>query len=158
MPDRRATPPAVVSDLMTRDVATCAPEATLFDAAKIMWLRDCGFVPVTDDAGVLRGVLTDRDACMAAYTRGLALDQIRVATAMSSDVAVVHEGDSLVRAHELMRGRQVRRLPVIDARHRVVGVLSINDVALHARLHEREERDVAETLSAVCSHRVLVTP
>jgi CBS domain-containing protein len=147
--------PRAVRDLMTRDVSMCAPGAPLSEAARIMWQRDCGFVPVTDEARTLRGVVTDRDACMAAYTRGVPLAQIRVDTVMSTDVASVREDDTLARAHDLMRARQVRRLPVLDSRGRVVGVLSLNDVALHASGQEGGPRAVAETLEAVSGHRDL---
>jgi len=50
-----------VQDVMTRDVATCGPESSLNDAARLMWENDCGFVPVLDPGGRrLHGVLTDR--------------------------------------------------------------------------------------------------
>jgi CBS domain-containing protein len=153
----RPTRPATVEDVMTQGATTCSPDATLADAAKIMWDRDCGFVPVTDDGGVLRGVVTDRDACMAAYTRGLPLSAIPVASAMSSDVACVRGDDPLARAHDLMRERRVRRLPVVDERRRVVGVLSLNDLAVHAGRRDPEPREVAGTLGAVCAHRDVVT-
>jgi CBS domain-containing protein len=139
---------------MTRDVATCAPDGTLAEAARVMWTRDCGFVPVTEAVtGRLCGVVTDRDACMAAYTQGKPLAEIPVRTAMASDVAAVREEDPLSRAHALMRRRRVRRVPVVDERRRVVGVLSLNDVAVRAAAHERERADVAATLGEICRHR-----
>jgi CBS domain-containing protein len=155
-----ARPPATVADVMSRDVATCSPDAMLAEAARIMWDRDCGFVPVTDAAsGTLRGVVTDRDACMASLTQGRALRDLPVRTAMARSVVTASPEDSLVRAHVLMRERRVRRLPVVDSRGRVVGVLSLNDIARHAREAEAvaERRDVAATLAEVCRHRELVT-
>jgi CBS domain-containing protein len=149
----RTARPFTVADVMTRAPATCSPGASLADAARIMWDRDCGFVPVTDDSGSLRGVVTDRDACMAAFTRGLPLAAIPVGTAMSGDVASVREGDSVAHAHDLMRTRRVRRLPVLDGRDRVVGVLSLNDLALAGERREPEPREVAATLGAVSEHR-----
>jgi CBS domain-containing protein len=157
IPDQRTKAPAKVRDVMTRDVATCAPDASLAEAARVMWVRDCGFVPVTEGAtGPLCGVVTDRDACMAAYTQGKALSDISVRTAMATDVATVREDESLARAHALMRDRRVRRLPVVDSDRRVVGVLSLNDVARHAA-RENERADLAQTLGEVCRHRELVT-
>jgi CBS domain-containing protein len=145
---------ALVRDVMTRAVATCTPDAPLAQAAGIMWGRDCGFVPVTDvETGALLGVVTDRDACMAAYIQGHALADIPVHTAMTRDVATVREDEPLWHAHALMRERQVRRLPVVDEARRVVGVVSLNDVALHAVSREGERVDVATTLGEVCRHR-----
>ena len=61
-----------VEQLMTKSVATCGPDKSADDAARIMWERDCGFVPITESTSNPRviGVVTDRDLCMAAYTRG----------------------------------------------------------------------------------------
>jgi CBS domain-containing protein len=158
VPDPRAKAPAAVRDVMTRDVATCSPDASLTEAARVMWVRDCGFVPVTEgESGPLCGVVTDRDVCMAAYTQGKTLSEIPVRTAMATHVATVREEESLSRAHALMRERHVRRLPVVDADRRVVGVLSLNDVALHAAARPNERADVAQTLGEVCRHRDLVT-
>jgi CBS domain-containing protein len=150
--------PATVGDVMTRAPVTCSPDDPLSEAVHVMWIRDCGFVPVTEvPGGPLCGVVTDRDACMAAYTQGRPLAEIPVRSAMATEVASVTEDASLAVAHERMRERQVRRLPVVDRSRRVVGVISLNDVALHAREHEKERRDVSATLAEVCRHRELVT-
>ncbi|MBA3541520.1 MAG: CBS domain-containing protein, partial [Deltaproteobacteria bacterium] len=59
--------------MMTRSVHTCQPTDTLAAAAKLMWEHDIGALPVVDQVGHVVGMITDRDACMAAYTRGDAL-------------------------------------------------------------------------------------
>lgn len=156
-----ASPPSTVGDVMTRDVATCAPDATLADAARIMWDHDCGFVPVVElPSRTVRGVVTDRDACMASLTQAKALCDLPVRVAMRPRVVTVAEGASLDEAHALMREHQIRRLPVVDAKGGLVGVLSLNDVATH--LHDAtpgfDPVDVATTLSELCRHRELVTP
>jgi CBS domain-containing protein len=58
-----------VKDLMTKNVKTCRPSDLLNAAARIMWEEDCGCVPVVGDDNQLVGMLTDRDICMATYTR-----------------------------------------------------------------------------------------
>jgi len=60
-----------VEQIMTKDVATCGPDDTLNEAARIMWERDCGFVPIAESDPTRRvvGIVTDRDLSMAAYTR-----------------------------------------------------------------------------------------
>ena len=60
-----------VRALMTSDVETCRPDTDLAAVARAMWDRDCGFIPVIDAAGALRGVVTDRDICIASATRRL---------------------------------------------------------------------------------------
>src|SRR4051812_38042425 len=72
-----------VGELMTRDVATCGPGDSLARAAKIMWDRDCGVVPVLDPKGHVIAMLTDRDICMAAWSKGAPLSDLRVGDAAS---------------------------------------------------------------------------
>jgi CBS domain-containing protein len=120
----------LVGQVMTRNPATCRADDSLQHAAQLMWERDCGFVPVVDDQGCVVGVVTDRDACMGAYTQGRPLWDIPVSTAMARDVCVCHPEEDIGRALDVMRRRQVRRLPVIDNLGRLLGVLSLRDAAL----------------------------
>ena len=148
-----------VYELMTRDVKTCARDDTVNHAARIMWEHDCGCVPVIDAEGRVVGMLTDRDVCMAAYTQGLPLRAIPVATAMSRQVHSCRPDDALLVAERIMREHRVRRLPVIVPDGTLTGILSLNDVAQEAaREHAPATRDVgaeglAETLAAVCERR-----
>jgi CBS domain-containing protein len=144
-----------VRELMTREVATCERTASLAEAARLMWERDCGVIPVTERDGTLCGVVTDRDLCMASYLRGQGLHDLRVAQTMSPEVHAVHEDDAVVKAHQLMRKQQVRRLPVVDGQGRVRGILSLNDIALKAAVSNdtKAEVEVARTLSSICRHR-----
>lgn len=150
-----ALPALPVRELMVRAVHACRPEDTLDVAARIMWEQDCGFVPVTDAVGRLCGVLTDRDACMAAWTQGRSLLAIPVAAAMATKVVVLHPDDPLERAHELLRTHRLRRLPVVDGDQHVVGVLSLKDLAAHARARPAAQAEVAETLVQVTRGRGL---
>lgn len=125
-----------ISELMTRDVKTCAPADTLQRAAQIMWENDCGIVPIVEGDRVV-GMITDRDVCMAAYTQGQPLWQIPVSGAMATDVHGVHEDDSLDAAESLMQRMRVRRVPVLDGGGRLKGILSMNDLARHSRRSTR---------------------
>ncbi len=148
-----------VEQLMQRTVQTCRAHHTLNDAARLMWEHDCGCLPVVDDDGKVVGMLTDRDICMAVYTRGQPLWQVPVAAAMAADPRTCRTGDSLTEAESVMRQNQIRRLPVIDRRNRVVGILSLNDVARQAaretghRNRNVAPDEVATTLGAICSPR-----
>ncbi len=77
-----------IEQLMTKEVRTCPPESGLNEAARIMWEHDCGCVPIVaaDRSGRLAGILTDRDVCMAAYTQGKPLAEIRASEVMSDEV------------------------------------------------------------------------
>jgi CBS domain-containing protein len=138
-----------VRDCMSKEPRTCSPEDRLDRAAQIMWDGDCGCVPVVDEAGHLVGMITDRDTCMAAYSTGRRLRDIRVLEAMARNVFTVAPGDTVDRAASLMSEKQVRRLPVVDG-ERVVGVLSINDLSRRAGDTEPLRKDeVADVLASV---------
>src|SRR5215472_8047344 len=119
----------VVKDLMTRSPATCKASDSANDAARIMWECDCGAVPVLDDQGSVTGIVTDRDICMAAYFQGTSLAAIPLHSIMSTDVYTCEPDVELQDAERIMRTHQIRRLPVVDRRRGLVGLLSISDVA-----------------------------
>lgn len=150
----------LVKDVMTKDVATCGPDESLHAAARVMWERDCGFVPVVDrGTGRLVGVLTDRDVCMAAYTKGMRLDAIPVRDVMTKNLKTCAPDHDLSGAESIMSEGQVRRLPVVDAKGALLGILSLNDLALEAA-QERSSRAreaVAETLGRIGRHRALAS-
>jgi CBS domain-containing protein len=144
-----------VSDVMSKGVRTCTANASLAEAAKTMWDKDCGFVPVTDAVGRLSGVLTDRDACMAALTRGKPLGEIEVSSAMTRAPATCGPNDDVAKAAETMGRLQVRRLPVVDSAQRVVGVVSLNDLAIQALESPQDVNlsTVATALGRISKHR-----
>jgi CBS-domain-containing membrane protein len=123
-----------IEQVMTKSAKTCRAGNSLSDAARLMWEDDLGCLPVTegDESSHLVGVITDRDICMAAYLEGRALNEIRVADAMTKGAWACNPGDDLAEARAIMRETAVRRLPVIDASERVIGLLSLADLAREA--------------------------
>jgi CBS domain-containing protein len=150
-----------VARVMTRSVRTCRRETSLSDAARIMWEGDCGSVPIVDGDGNAIGMITDRDICMAAFTRDLPPSQMSVASVCSNGLVAVRENDSVEMAERLMQEHQVRRLPVTDEAGHPVGMLSLADLARHARNGSRGSEltaeDVVATLAAVGSPRASAT-
>jgi CBS domain-containing protein len=148
-----------VSDLMTRQVASVTPDATAFDAARVMWEHDCGFIPVVHSLSrKVLGVVTDRDVCMASFTQGLPPRAIPIDRVMSRSVIHCSPQDDLERVHAKLRNHQVHRLPVVDETGRLVGVISLNDLSRHAvrqggPASSRERAAVAETLGTVNTPR-----
>lgn len=148
-----------IHELMTTDVKSCAPGDSLNEAAHLMWTHDCGSIPVTDESARVVGMLTDRDICMAAYTRGKALAEVRVAEVMSTGVHAVGPHEELALAEQVMAAHQVRRLPVIDEDGRLVGLVSFNDLARQAarevgrRKPALAARDLSVALGAICRPR-----
>jgi CBS domain-containing protein len=144
-----------IGQLMTRNPRTCTLDDPLGAAAQIMWDHDCGCVPIVDGDGKAIGMITDRDVCMAAYTQGKSLWEMAVSTAASHGVICVREDESLDAAESLMRLHKIRRLPVLDGEGRLVGILSMNDLARRAHLGHRQgdlgADAIARTLAAVCA-------
>jgi CBS domain-containing protein len=149
----------IIRELMTRPAVTCPNNTTLEHAAWLMWEFDCGIIPVVDDDGRAVGVVTDRDICMAAYTQGRALRDIPVSTAMAHHVIAIHADESMDTAEHLMADNQIRRLPVIDGDGKVVGVVSLNDLARLAGETRRIglDREFVSTVAAVSRPRASAT-
>jgi CBS domain-containing protein len=131
---------------MTPHPRTCTPKDSLHRAAQIMRELDCGAVPVVGADGRISGMITDRDVCMAARSRDQPLATMTVESAMSKIVHSCSPGDSLGHAARLMGDMQVRRLPVVE-RDRLVGMLSLADIARVVRRYEGKGARACETLA-----------
>jgi CBS domain-containing protein len=121
-----------VEQIMNRDVKTCGPQDSLNKAAQIMWDEPCGAVPVVDDQARPVGFLTDRDICMAAYTQGEPLSKLKAEGAMARDLVCCRADDDLDSAAQVMRQKRTRRVPVIDRKGMLVGLLTLDDLACEA--------------------------
>ena len=150
-----------VQRLMTKQVGSCRSHENLETAAQVMCELDCGCVPIIDSDSKVIGMLTDRDICMAAYYQGRTLGEIPVSSAMSREVYACFPEDDLTVAERIMESKQVRRLPVINEGRHLVGLLSLDDIAIRAAKEEGKKRvlkglkptEVAHTLAVVCQPR-----
>ncbi len=145
-------------EIMTRDVATVTQNETLEQAAQLMWEADCGAIPVVDGGGMVVGIVTDRDVAMATLIQGRLLSEIPVMSIAAPEPCIAREDDPVELVESLMRNHQVRRVPIVDHDQRLVGIVSLNDIARHAR-HDGTHHDalspevVASTLAAICTPR-----
>ncbi|HKQ62795.1 MAG TPA: CBS domain-containing protein [Candidatus Polarisedimenticolaceae bacterium] len=140
---------------MNQPPVTCTVHDNLNTAAGLMWEHDCGVVPVVDDRQ-LAGIITDRDICMAAFIQGKTLSEIPVVDIMSTEVCACHADETVEAAQRRMSEYQVRRMPVLDEDNRLIGVLSLNDIAreaAHAAEGEGVKRSLVQTLGAICQPR-----
>lgn len=141
-----------IREMMSTPAVTCRVSDCLNTAAQRMWENDCGAVPVTDDEGKLVGIVTDRDICMAAYTRGATLHSIAVSDAMASNVFSCQADDSLDAVEQLMSAHQIRRVPVVDRDNHPIGIVSLNDIARSAASSRKKnglDRELVQTLAAI---------
>jgi CBS domain-containing protein len=119
-----------VKDIMSRDVDVVSPETTLRDAAERMHSLDVGVLPVCADDRLV-GVITDRDITVRATADGLDPFATQVGEIMSKDDLIIcGEDEDVEDAARMMRDKQVRRLPVLNQERRLVGILSLGDVAV----------------------------
>lgn len=125
-----------VSDVMTREVQVAAPEQSIRDAAQLMVKIDAGTVPVGKD-NKLVGMLTDRDIAVRAVAKGLGPDTA-VREIMSADVKYCFEDQSVEEVARNMADIQVRRLPVVNRDKRLVGILSLGDLAVRSNCSTNE--------------------
>ena len=143
-----------IAQIMSKDVATCRIEDACERAAQLMWDRDIGCIPVIDREDHVAGIITDRDICMAAYTRGEPLRAIPVRAVMSTGVLTCLPDDELATVEKAMAAAQVRRMPVIDEHGHTVGIVSLNDLArATAQKNGVTATEVASTLAAISTPR-----
>src|SRR5262245_52210147 len=141
-----------IAQLMSKEIKTCRATDMLDRAAKLMWDFDIGVLPVVDDRGQIVGIVTDRDACMAAFTQSQPLHHLPVSLAMSNHVITVRPDDTDVTVAKIMAKNKIRRVPVVDDSNRPIGMVSLNDLAL-CKSREVPAQEVAVTLAAICEHR-----
>jgi CBS domain-containing protein len=131
-----------VSDVMTRDPATCSTDDPLVDAAKAMRDGDFGAVIVTQGDAV-HGILTDRDIVVRAVADGKDVTSTTVGDACTANPATLSPDDDISDAIARVREQDVRRLPVVDDDGRPVGIVSLGDLAV-----ERDEDSALADISA----------
>jgi CBS domain-containing protein len=122
-----------VREVMTANASFCGPESTLEEASFLMQRHNCGFLPVIGDGGNVIGVVTDRDMCIALGTRNRKPSDLRVWDVMPRKLFTCMAGDDIHCALNTLRDARIRRLPVIDRDGSLVGILSLDDIVLHAR-------------------------
>lgn len=120
-----------VGEICTKSAITVSPVTSLDEVARLMVAEDIGTVVVTKsplDAPVVVGIVTDRDIVRAQFRRAAPLAALHAEDAMTLDPLVVSEGESIATAIGQMQARRVRRAPVIDARGRLSGLVSADDL------------------------------
>jgi CBS domain-containing protein len=117
-----------VSDAMTNEVLVARPDQTLRDAAVLMLEHDTGALPVAENERLI-GMITDRDIAVRAVARGKS-PETPVRDAMTSEVKYCFEDEDTGHVAHNMGEQKVRRLPVVDRDKRLVGILSLGDLAI----------------------------
>jgi CBS domain-containing protein len=133
-----------IAQIMTRDPEVVTPDFTLKDAALKMRQLDIGMLPIRSDDRLV-GMLTDRDITVRAIADGRDPTNTKVSDIMTPEVVYCFEDQDVSEAAKLMQEKQIRRLPILNRQKRLVGIVSLGDVAVHSG----EEKIVSETIKEV---------
>jgi CBS domain-containing protein len=117
-----------IHEIMTRDVCVASPSWTLREAAAEMQARDLGALPVGENDRLV-GIITDRDMAVRGIAHGLGPED-RVQDVMTRDVKYCFEDAEIEDLASNMANQQIRRLPVVNVKKRLVGIVSLGDLAM----------------------------
>jgi CBS domain-containing protein len=139
-----------IKHVMTKDPTCCVPSDTAQRAAKIMRDEHAGVVPVIENeqSRAVVGIVTDRDLCMNVVAEGRDPRTTQVHESMTRTVVSCSSQDSVEKATELMRENQIRRVPVVDEQHRLVGIVAMADIIGRANARASETHETLKTVSA----------
>ncbi|HEX7158387.1 MAG TPA: CBS domain-containing protein [Edaphobacter sp.] len=135
-----------VREAMTSNPVCCVPGDTAQSAAKMMCEHSVGSMPVVTDqqSRKLAGIITDRDLCCSIVAQGLDPKSTTIQKYMHHNPVACRDGENLNGCEQAMQKHQIRRIPVVDAEGRVIGIVSQADLAL------KEKPDkVSKTVAAV---------
>jgi len=133
-----------VGEIMTRGVAVVQQDDTLQHAAQKMKGLNIGSLPVCDGDAMV-GVVTDRDITVRGVAAGMVPQEARVSEVMTADVRWCSENDSVQQAMDLMGEAQVRRLAVLSEERKIVGIVSLGDLATRQSTHtDATLREISE--------------
>jgi CBS domain-containing protein len=141
-----------VKEVMTSDPACCTTDTPLPEVARMMVDNDCGEIPVIDNnsSKVPIGVVTDRDIVCRTVANGLNPVELTAADCMSKPIVTVTADMSIEDCSRLMEEKLIRRVPVVDDRGSIHGIVALADIALHAKKTVAAEvvKEVSEPTSS----------
>ena len=127
-----------VRDIMTQTPVSCGPETNVGAAVEMLWIHDCGMLPVVGSDQKLIGIVTDRDICIAMGTRNRLPGDLTVGEVATRNVFTCKPDDEIHEALDTMASKQVRRLPVVNNEGVPQGILSVDDIIAHGDLNKWE--------------------
>ena len=132
-----------VKELMSHNVQVTSPDATIQDVAKKMREGNFGMMPVEENDRMI-GTISDRDIAMLAVADGKGAST-KVREVMTEGIVWAYEDDSVADAAKLMSEHQIRRLPIVNASKRLVGIVALGDLAVE----DADIKVVGEALSEI---------
>jgi CBS domain-containing protein len=127
-----------VKEIMTQSPVCCSADTNVGAAVELMWVRNCGMLPVVGIDRKLLGIVTDRDICIAMGTRNRLAGELSVGEIANRNVFTCKPDDEIHEALNTMATKQVRRLPVVNGQGIPQGILSMDDIIAHGDLNKWE--------------------
>jgi len=134
-----------VAEVMTRGVRSMSPQDPVVMAAQAMDELNVGVIPVCEGEKVV-GMVTDRDIVVRGVAQAADTKTMKLADVMSTNVRCVHEDDDIDDVLSQMANAQIRRLPVVDKDEKLVGIVSLGDIAAK---DPEDEEDIAMSLGDI---------
>lgn len=138
-----------VKDCMCDEVCCVKPNTTLTQVAKLMGQKHVGCIPVCDDNNSICGIVTDRDILLRAVACEKDIKNCMVSDVMSSNVCTCTQEEEMTNAQSKMAQNQIRRLPVCDNNNKVIGILTLGDLAQNDQ--EIGKQEFCSTVESICN-------
>ena len=152
-----------VHDVMKQAAVCCRSDANVGAAVELLWVNNCGMLPVVGNSGKLEGVVTDRDICIAMGTRNRLAGDLTVAEIAIKNVVTCKPEDEIHEALHTMAEKHIRRLPVVDNHGVPQGIPSMDDIITHGDLNkwqgccELSAEEIIRALKRLYSRKLPVT-
>lgn len=137
-----------VKDCMSTKVCFCTPNSSVKDAAKLMCDNHVGCIPVCNDDNCVVGLITDRDIILRSIACDKDVCKTKVTDVMTCNPCCCSPNTTIDEATKVMSNLQIRRMPVCDSNNKIVGILTLGDLAHHDK--EIGAKEVCNTLENIC--------
>lgn len=137
-----------VKDCMCNSVYCVTPNTNIQEVAKIMSENHIGCVPICNDDNYVSGIITDRDILLRCIACNKDTNQTKASDIMTTNVCTCMEEDDIKNAQTKMEQNQIRRLPVCDNKNKVIGILTLGDLAQNGE--ELGSKELSTTFENIC--------
>ena len=140
-----------ITDFMCRDVCFVKPDCKTYDAARIMCENHIGCIPVCDENKKCVGIITDRDILLRTVACNKDTKTTPVSDIMTTNVYTCKGEQSVSEVQNKMAENQVRRIPVVDEKEKLIGIITMGDLAKNGR--EIGQENVCTTMENICNSK-----
>ena len=134
-------------DVMSKNIKWATSDCTIQDAVEIMQEQNCGVVPVVDENQRIQGIVTDRDIVLFTVLQHKNPETTKLGEFMTKDVITCLDEEDLNDLITRMREYQIRRIPIVDQENKLIGMVSLGDIAVKVPQEEHEIYEALERIS-----------